>query len=69
MRWVVEQVNLPGTVDEHPNWRRRLAVPLEELLRSSTLRSVASVMEATGRASKGQPEGRVGCQISEDWSG
>ncbi len=28
----VEQVNLPGTVDEHPNWRRRLSVPLEDLL-------------------------------------
>ncbi|MCO6440304.1 MAG: malto-oligosyltrehalose synthase [Nitrococcus mobilis] len=25
----VEQVNLPGTVDAHPNWRRRLPVPLE----------------------------------------
>jgi 4-alpha-glucanotransferase len=26
----VEQVNLPGTVDQHPNWRRRLAVGLED---------------------------------------
>ncbi len=26
-----EQVNLPGTVDEHPNWRRRLSVALEDL--------------------------------------
>ena len=26
---VREQANLPGTVDEHPNWRRRLPVPLE----------------------------------------
>ncbi|MDN5872340.1 MAG: 4-alpha-glucanotransferase, partial [Nitrococcus sp.] len=25
----VEQNNLPGTVDEHPNWRRRLPVPIE----------------------------------------
>jgi (1->4)-alpha-D-glucan 1-alpha-D-glucosylmutase len=24
-----EQVNLPGTTSEHPNWRRRLEVPLE----------------------------------------
>jgi len=24
-----EQANLPGTVDEHPNWRRKLAVALE----------------------------------------
>jgi 4-alpha-glucanotransferase len=27
-----EQPNLPGTVDEHPNWRRRLAAPSDELL-------------------------------------
>lgn len=27
-----EQPNLPGTVTEHPNWRRRLAAPLEDLL-------------------------------------
>lgn len=28
----VEQPNLPGTVTEHPNWRRRLDKPLAELL-------------------------------------
>jgi 4-alpha-glucanotransferase len=54
---VVEQVNLPGTIDEHPNWRRRLCVPLEDLLQSSTLRSVATVMDTTGRASAGQARG------------
>ncbi len=27
-----EQPNLPGTISEHPNWRRRLPAPLEELL-------------------------------------
>jgi len=27
-----EQPNLPGTIDEHPNWRRRLDHPLEEEL-------------------------------------
>ncbi|SMC24645.1 4-alpha-glucanotransferase [Desulfacinum hydrothermale DSM 13146] len=26
-----EQVNLPGTVAEHPNWRRKLSVALEDL--------------------------------------
>ena len=28
---VVEQPNIPGTVHEHPNWRRRLPVPLEDM--------------------------------------
>ncbi len=27
-----EQPNLPGTVDQHPNWRRRLSAPTEQLL-------------------------------------
>lgn len=26
-----EQANLPGTIDEHPNWRRKSAVALEDL--------------------------------------
>ncbi len=26
------QVNMPGTVDEHPNWRRKLTVSLEDIL-------------------------------------
>ena len=26
------QANLPGTVDEHPNWRRKLPQPFEEAL-------------------------------------
>ncbi len=26
-----EQLNLPGTVETYPNWRRRLAAPLESL--------------------------------------
>src|SRR5262249_37857792 len=48
----VEQVNLPGTINEHPNWRRRLPVPLEELLQASTLPAVAAIMEAAGRGTR-----------------
>ncbi len=32
---LVEQPNLPGTTDEHPNWRRRLASPVDELLQQA----------------------------------
>lgn len=28
---VREQANLPGTIDEHPNWRRKLPLPLESI--------------------------------------
>ncbi len=27
---VVDQANVPGTVEEHPNWRRKLPVPVED---------------------------------------
>ena len=29
---LAEQPNLPGTLDEHPNWRRRMAAPAATLL-------------------------------------
>jgi 4-alpha-glucanotransferase len=29
---LAEQPNVPGTIDEHPNWRRRLGAPTAELL-------------------------------------
>jgi 4-alpha-glucanotransferase len=28
---VMDQPNIPGTVDEHPNWRQRLPIPLDEM--------------------------------------
>lgn len=37
---IVEQPNIPGTIDEHPNWRRKLPVPLEELDAVPMLRQV-----------------------------
>jgi 4-alpha-glucanotransferase/(1->4)-alpha-D-glucan 1-alpha-D-glucosylmutase len=30
---VADQANLPGTVDQHPNWRRKLPVPVEQWAR------------------------------------
>jgi len=42
-----EQPNLPGTIDEHPNWRRRLSAPLAELLAEpATARRIAALIEA-----------------------
>ncbi len=51
----IEQVNLPGTVAEHPNWRRRLSVALEDLLSASALPAVADIMDAAGRGSRRAP--------------
>ena len=41
---LTEQPNIPGTVDQHPNWRRRLPVPIEELENSSTMRAVVGAI-------------------------
>ncbi|MBV9825760.1 MAG: 4-alpha-glucanotransferase [Alphaproteobacteria bacterium] len=47
----VEQANLPGTTDSHPNWRRRLSRTLEEVLGSDALARIAQVMnESRARA-------------------
>lgn len=35
---VADQPNLPGTIDEHPNWRRRFAVPAGDLLKDPAAR-------------------------------
>ena len=32
----IEQPNLPGTIEEHPNWRRRLAKPAESIFEDLT---------------------------------
>ena len=46
---VAEQPNLPGTVDQHPNWRRRLPQAVEPLLASEpAVRRLASLREERG---------------------
>lgn len=39
----VEQANLPGTVDEHPNWRRKLSVRLEAMERHERMAAIVRV--------------------------
>ena len=47
---LTDQVNVPGTVDEHPNWRRRLPVSLEDLRHESGLTAAAKAMASAGRS-------------------
>lgn len=50
----VEQMNLPGTIDEHPNWRRKLSVPIERIFAGELAqRIVRAVREARQRALPG----------------
>jgi 4-alpha-glucanotransferase len=45
-----DQVNLPGTVDEHPNFRQRLPIGLEELRNHGEVTRVAGIMRSAGRS-------------------
>ena len=40
---IADQPNIPGTVDEHPNWRQRLPVSVEELADNVILRKVGTI--------------------------
>lgn len=40
----IEQPNLPGTTDQHPNWRRRLAVAVEDLAGDDGLQAMATAV-------------------------
>ena len=49
-----EQANLPGTTDEHPNWRRRLSLDLDEIIDGTRLSQVAALAtEGRLRAARG----------------
>jgi 4-alpha-glucanotransferase len=39
-----EQVNLPGTIDEHPNWRRRTTLTLADLLTSPFAKALLAAL-------------------------
>jgi 4-alpha-glucanotransferase len=43
---VMDQPNIPGTVDEHPNWRQRLPIPLDEMAAAI---DVAALKNATSK--------------------
>ncbi len=46
---IVDQPNVPATTDEHPNWRRRLPVDLEEIAHDPRMAEIAEVIAAEGR--------------------
>jgi 4-alpha-glucanotransferase len=41
------QTNLPGTVDSHPNWTRKYAVRVDELVCDERLRQLGAVLRST----------------------
>jgi 4-alpha-glucanotransferase len=49
---ILEQTNVPGTIDEHPNWRRRIPIALERLASDPRIRAVAEVLAQAGRGAR-----------------
>ena len=45
-----DMINLPGTIDEHPNWRRKMSLSVAEILDNSLFaRLTAAAQEARSR--------------------
>jgi 4-alpha-glucanotransferase len=42
---VVDQPNIPGTVDEHPNWRRRLPVAVDDIAHEVDIEALKSATQ------------------------
>jgi 4-alpha-glucanotransferase len=49
---VGDQINIPGTTTQHPNWRRKLPVAVEDLPDHEDLRRVAEAFAQAGRSFK-----------------
>jgi 4-alpha-glucanotransferase len=49
---VHEQINMPGTVAQYPNWRQRWPLMLGALASDPRLKRIAAVLEEAGRAAR-----------------
>jgi 4-alpha-glucanotransferase len=47
---VVDQANIPGTMDEHPNWRRRLPLPIDQIAAAIDVAALKTAMHGRTRA-------------------
>jgi 4-alpha-glucanotransferase len=41
---LTEQVNIPGTIDQHPNWLQKLPVSLEEFDQVESVKNITAAM-------------------------
>jgi 4-alpha-glucanotransferase len=42
---LIEQVNIPGTIDQHPNWRQKLPITMENFWQQDSVTAIASAMK------------------------
>jgi 4-alpha-glucanotransferase len=53
----VDQVNVPATSTEHPNWRRRLSMTMEQLAEHSLFNAIAKMFSETRPHDQTRPRG------------
>jgi 4-alpha-glucanotransferase len=54
-----QQANLPGTVETHPNWSRKLSVSLEDLRKDLRFRQLAAALGSFRTPNSSSPSERV----------
>lgn len=42
---IIEQVNIPGTIDEHPNWKQKLSIDVKAIWNDEGLKVIAARMK------------------------
>jgi 4-alpha-glucanotransferase len=62
---VHDQVNIPGTGDQHPNWRRKLPLELERIRDDPRLREIARIAAERGRSGRAKAALTTGAEQSE----
>jgi 4-alpha-glucanotransferase len=53
----VDQINVPGTVDTYPNWRRKLSIPLEAPAFAEVIARLARICREQARGQWRAPQG------------
>ena len=52
---VIDQPNIPGTVNEHPNWRQRLPLAIDEIVSAIDVAALKTRDRRSGRAPRSDP--------------
>lgn len=42
---IIEQVNIPGTIDEHPNWRQKLPININDIWGHAAVKELSKIMK------------------------
>jgi 4-alpha-glucanotransferase len=49
---VVDQPNIPGTVNEHPNWRQKLPVAVEDIAKAIDVQALKAATRERAKVAK-----------------